>query len=122
MDALRGAGTHRVELFYHFASGWSVEPTTEPSRYTLRRGDRVVEIETDRRLEVEILQPGDDSELVWISNGYHRKTASYTLRLHATLECPASVRTAFRIHEQNVSGACRHEEHEDGNRLQAEHR
>lgn len=113
-DELRGSGTHRVELFFHFASEWLVERTIESHRYTLRHGDRVVQLETDRQLEGEILYPGGDSELVWISNGYHQKTASYALRLHATLECPASVRTAIRMPEHDLARAPLPEEHNYG--------
>jgi hypothetical protein len=121
-DELRGSGTHQVELFLHFADGWLVERATEPCRYTLRLGHCTVELEADRQLEGEIHRPGGDSELVWISNGYHRKTASCALRLHATLECPVSVRTVFRLHEHDPARPRRLEEQEYGGPAQSEHR
>ncbi len=84
-DEIKGAGSHKVEIFFHLATNCSVS----------RSGDAELEIETihgtislcmDSKFYIEILRGSEEPVGGWVSPSYHKKLPSATIVGRATIK------------------------------------
>jgi len=78
IDELAGPGHHTADWYLHLAESCVLEGAAGQC-FTFARGLSRITIEPDQRLSVEVLHGSQAPIAGWVSRGYHRKSAAYTL-------------------------------------------
>jgi hypothetical protein len=94
-DEIVARGRHHIALFFHLSSACDV--TREGNRIDIDfpRGRAVLQI--DDRLVVSVARAGTPREGGWVSSGYHRKAAAWTLAATCVNEGTGHLRSVLTI-------------------------
>jgi len=97
-DDIIARRTHNVSLHFHLAEQCAATSIGE-NRFLIDAGSGTIEIEMDRRLQVQSLHGSDGPIGGWVSRGYHQKEPATTLIGRCMSEGRTSLTCRVRVSE-----------------------
>ncbi|HEU4653101.1 MAG TPA: alginate lyase family protein [Steroidobacteraceae bacterium] len=95
VDDIQCRGSHKAELFWHFAE--SCEVTVSGSDLAVTLDDITMTGALPEGLEVDLYRGSESPLLGWISRAFDTRTAITTLRAHGIVNGPVRFVTQFKI-------------------------
>ncbi len=96
-DGFQCAGRHEVELFFHMHEDASVLKVIDGEAEVGWRQRKIVFSSPDRTTRWEIICGSENPTLGWRSRRFNQKHPIVTLRIHAVIDGPTTIRTHLKV-------------------------
>lgn len=96
-DSFHCVGRHQAELFFHMHEDTEVLSISNGEAQVNWRGRSIVFSSPDCNARWEVLRGSDNPKLGWRSRRFNHKEPIPTLRIHAEIDGPRTLRTHLRI-------------------------
>ena len=95
-DRLDAAGTHAVEVWFHFAAACDVQPV-EDHRFAITTPTVALTLTIDAALETACHFGSEDPICGWVSDAYHRRERAVSLVARARIQQTATFRCSLEL-------------------------
>lgn len=96
-DSFRCTGRHEVELFFHMHEEAAVLRICDGEAQVGWRRRRILFSSPDRNARWEIIRGSENPKLGWRSRRFNHKEPIATLRIHAEIDGPSTIRTRLEV-------------------------